>query len=68
MHKYCMVTANTQNRTPDCVTKVQIGNTVLTVSGFFKQAGAETAVDKMMKVLEIENALRSDLDGPKGSG
>ena len=62
-----MVTAITPQRTPDCVTTVKVGNTVLTVSGFFKQAGAETAVDKMMKVLEMENALSSELDGQKGN-
>ena len=30
------------------------GNSVLTVSGFFKQGATDTAADKMMKVLEAE--------------
>ena len=41
-------------RRPDCVTEVRRGNTVLVVSGYFKQD--TTATDKMMKVLEAENA------------
>ena len=43
-------------RRPDCVTEVRMGNTILTVSGFFKQDATDTAADKMMKVLEAENA------------
>ena len=42
-------------RRPDCVTEVRRGNTVLVVSGYFKQDTAATA-DKMMKVLEAESA------------
>lgn len=42
------------NRRPDCVTEVRIGNTVLIVSGYFKQDTTATAADKMMKVLEAE--------------
>ena len=41
-------------RKPDCVTEVRMGNTVLTVSGFFKQNATETAEDKMMKLLQAE--------------
>ena len=33
-----------------------MGNSVLTVSGFFKQGATDTAADKMMKVLEAETA------------
>ena len=33
-----------------------MGNSVLTVSGFFKQGATDTAADKMMKVLEAEAA------------
>ena len=47
-------TATTARR-PDCVTEVRRGNTVLMVSGYFKQDTAATA-DKMMKVLEAESA------------
>ena len=45
-------TATTARR-PDCVTEVRRGNTVLVVSGYFKQ---DTTADKMMKVLEAESA------------
>ena len=45
-------------RRPDCVTKIRIGNTVLTVSGFFKENGTETAADKMEKVLKAEAATQ----------
>ena len=41
-------------RRPDCVTEVRMGNTVLTVSGYFKQDATDTATDKMAKVLEAE--------------
>lgn len=43
-------------RRPDCVTETRMGNTVLTVSGFFKEGGTATAADRMMKVLEAESA------------
>ena len=47
-------------RRPDCVTEVRMGNTILTVSGYFKQDAKDTATDKMMKVLEAEgSALHS---------
>lgn len=44
------------SRRPDCVTEVRMGNTVLTVSGYFKQDTTDTAADKMMRVLKAENA------------
>ena len=43
-------------RRPDCVTEVRMGNTVLVVSGYFKEDTTATAADKMMKVLEAEAA------------
>ncbi len=51
-------TATTARR-PDCVTEVRRGNTVLVVSGYFKQDTTATAADKMMKVLEAESGKRS---------
>ena len=39
-------------RRPDCVTEIRMGNSVLVVSGFFKQDSNETAADKMEKVLQ----------------
>ena len=42
------------DRRPDCVTEIRMGNSVLVVSGFFKQDTTATAADKMMKVLEAE--------------
>lgn len=42
-------------RRPDCVTEVRMGNTVLVVSGYFKEDTTATAADKMMKVLEAES-------------
>ena len=42
------------DRRPDCVTEIRMGNSVLTVSGFFKQGATDTAADKMMKVLEAD--------------
>ena len=45
---------NNITRRPDCVTEIRMGNTILTVSGYFKQDAKDTAADKMMKVLEAE--------------
>lgn len=42
----------------DCVTEIRIGNSVLVVSGFFKQGAKETAADKMAKVLDAEAATK----------
>ncbi|MEE0680621.1 MAG: transposon-encoded TnpW family protein [Candidatus Gastranaerophilaceae bacterium] len=50
-------TATTARR-PDCVTEVRRGNTVLVVSGYFKQGTTATAADKMLKVLEAETAAQ----------
>ena len=38
--------------------EIRIGNSVLVVSGFFKQGAKETAADKMAKVLEAEAATK----------
>jgi hypothetical protein len=46
---------STTARRPDCVTEIRRGNTVLVVSGYFKQDTTATATDKMMKVLEAES-------------
>lgn len=48
----------TPDRRPDCVTEIRIGNSVLVVSGFFKQDSTETAADKMAKVLQAEAATQ----------
>ena len=56
------MTENKQNnndrtdRRPDCVTEVRMGNTVLVVSGYFKEDTTANAADKKMKVLEAEPA------------
>ena len=39
----------TNPRRPDCVTEIRMGNSVLVVSGFFKQGSSETAADKWQK-------------------
>ena len=43
-------------RAPDCVTEVRKGNTILTVSGYFKQDATETAADKMARAIAAEAA------------
>ena len=48
----------TTTRRPDCVTEVRMGNTILTVSGYFKQDAKDTAADKMMRVLETEAMIK----------
>ena len=45
-------------RRPDCVTEIRIGNSVLVVSGYFKQDTTATAAVKMLKVLEAEAATQ----------
>ena len=45
----------TTARRPDCVTETRMGNTVLVVSGFFKEDAVSTAADKMLRVLEAES-------------
>lgn len=52
-------TTDAARRAPDCVTEVRTGNTVLTVSGYFKQSATETAADKMAKVIAAEGTLRN---------
>ena len=49
----------TTARRPDCVTETRMGNTVLVVSGFFKENAVSTAADKMMRVLEAESMAGS---------
>ena len=51
-------TASTTDRRPDCVTEIRVGNSVLVVSGYFKENTTATAADKMMKVLEAEAATQ----------
>jgi hypothetical protein len=51
-------TNTTSTRRPDCVTEIRMGNTVLTVSGYFKQDTTDTAADKMEKVLEAEGCCQ----------
>ena len=45
-------------RRPDGVTEIRMGNSVLVVSGYFKENTTATAADKMMKVLEAEAATQ----------
>ena len=47
---------STTTRLPDCVTKICMGNTILTVSRYFKQE--TTAANKMMKVLTAETTSK----------
>ena len=47
----------TKQRSPDCVTIIHKGNTILTVSGFYKQEATETAADKMEKAIKAEENL-----------
>ena len=54
-------TTKTNPRRPDCVTKIRMGNSVLVVSGFFKQGSTETAADKMARVLEAEAATQKSI-------
>ena len=53
-------------RRPDCVTEIRIGNSVLVVSGYFKQDTTATAADKMLKVLEAEAATQKTAICPTG--
>ena len=56
-----MTDSRKQDRTarrPDCVTEIRMGNSVLVVSGFFKENSTETAADKMEKVLQAEAATQ----------
>ena len=40
------------------MTEIRMGNSVLVVSGYFKENTTATAADKMMKVLEAEAATQ----------
>ena len=51
-------TTDAARRAPDCVTELRVGNTTLTVSGYFKPNATETAADKMAKVIAAERAIR----------
>ena len=56
-----MTDSRKQDRTarrPDCVTEIRMGNSVLVVSGFFKESSTETAADKMARVLEAEASIQ----------
>ena len=56
----CIRDRNNNDRTdrrPDCVTELRMGNSVLTVSGFFKQGATDTAADKMMKPETVRTEL-----------
>ena len=46
-------------RRPDCVTEIRMGNTILTVSGYFKRDTTDTAADKMAKLLEAESRCQT---------
>lgn len=41
---------------PDYVTEIRVGNSILVVSGSFKQSSTETSADKMAKILQAEAA------------
>ena len=45
-------------RVPDTVTEIRKGGYVLSVSGYYKVGGTETAIDKMARVLTRETALK----------
>ena len=47
-----------QERRPDCVTEIRMGNSVLVVFGYFKKDTTTTAADKMAKVLQAEAATQ----------
>ena len=47
-----------QERRPDCVTEIRMGNSVLVVSGYFKKDTTTTAADKMAMVLQAEAATQ----------
>ena len=47
-----------QERRPDCMTEIRMGNSVLVVSGYFKKDTTTTAADKMAKVLQAEAATQ----------
>lgn len=52
---------NRANRIPDCVTEIRMGNSVLVVSGYFKENGSATATDRMMRALCAEGDVSAQL-------
>lgn len=46
-----------EQRPPGCVTIIHRGNTILTVSGYFKQDATETAAEKMEKAIKAEGNM-----------
>lgn len=52
-------------RRPDCVTEIRMGNSVLVVSGFFKQDTKATAEDRMMSVLKAESEAGRGQEEPQ---
>lgn len=49
-----MINKRENMRIPDCVTETRHGNTILIVHGFHKEGGRATAVDVMMRALDVE--------------
>ena len=45
-------------RRPDCVTEIRMGNTVLVVSGFFKESSTETAAGDIEQKQRYCQALK----------
>lgn len=54
-------------RRPDCVTEIRMGNSVLVVSGFFKQDTKATAEDRMMRVLKAESEAGRGQEEPQSA-
>lgn len=52
---------NQANRTPDCVTEIRMGNSILVVSGFLKENGSVTATERMMRALRTEGDISTQL-------
>ena len=45
-----------QERRPDCVTEIRMGNSVLVAAGYFKKDTATTAASKIAQVLAAKAA------------
>ena len=45
----------------DCVTEIRIGNSVLVVSGFFKQGAKETAQEKLERLKQLMKQRKESL-------
>ncbi len=54
-------------RRPDCVTEIRTGNSVLVVSGYFKQDTTATAADKMMESAGSRSAALKKFDNYIGT-